>query len=137
MSRKSNSELDTNIGDRLRMRRLMLGMSQEALGEKLSLTFQQIQKYQKGTNWVSASRLYELAQALDEPVQYFFDGISAEDEAVLHEAIAEDTHLSPFLDFVSSGQGIQLNSAFLQIGDRTTRRDMMAMIEGFARVSGG
>ena len=75
MHRKSNSELDTYIGARLRMRRLMLGMSQEALGEKLSLTFQQIQKYEKGTNRVSASRLYELAQALDVPVQYFFDGI--------------------------------------------------------------
>ena len=72
MPRKNNSELDPNIGDRLRMRRLMLGMSQEALSEELSLTFQQIQKYQKGTNWVSASRLYELAQAPDEPVQYFF-----------------------------------------------------------------
>ena len=61
MPRKSNSELDTYIGARLHMRRLMLGMSQEALGEKLSVTFQQIQKYEKGTNRVSASRLYELA----------------------------------------------------------------------------
>ena len=136
MPRKSNSELDSYIGARLRMRRLMLGMSEEALGEKLSLTFQQIQKYEKGTNRVSASRLYELAQALDVPVQYFFDGISAEDEAVLHEAIAEDAHLSPFPDFVSSGQGIQLNSAFLRIGDRKMRRDVLAMIEGIARVSG-
>ena len=71
MPRESNSELDANIGDRLRMRRLMLGVSQEALSEELLLTFQQIQKYQKGTNRVSGSRLYELAQALDEPVQYF------------------------------------------------------------------
>jgi hypothetical protein len=54
---------------------------------------------------------------------------------MLHEAIAEDAHLSPFLDFVSSGQGIQLNSAFLQIGDRKMRRDVLAMIEGIARVS--
>ena len=107
----------------------MLGMIQGALGEKLSLTFQQIQKNGKGINRVSASRLYELAQTPDEPVQYFFDGISAEDEAVLHEAIAEDAYSSPFLDFLSSWQGIQSNSAFLQIGDRTTRRDMMAMIE--------
>ena len=55
--------------------------------------------------------------------------------AVLHEAIAEDAHLSLFLDFVSSGQGIQLNSAFLQIGDRKIRRDVLAMIEGISRVS--
>ena len=67
----------------------------------------------------------------------FFTAFLAEDEAVLHEAIAEDTHSSPFLDFVSSGQGIQLKSAFLQIGDRPTRRDMIAMIEGIAGVSGG
>ena len=103
------------------MPRLILGMSQEALGEKLSLTLQQIRKYEKGTNWVSGSRLYELAQAFDEPV--------------LHEAIAEYAYLSPFLDFVSSGKRIQLSSAFLQIGDRTMLRDVLAMIEGIARVS--
>ena len=72
---------------------------------------------------MSASRLYKLAQALDVPAQYFFDGVSAEYEAVLQEAIAEYAHLPPFLDFVSSGQGIQV------------RRDMLAMIEGIARVS--
>ena len=70
------------------------------------------------------------------PAQYFFDGILAEDGAVLYQAIAEDAHLTPFLDFVSSGQGIQLNSAFLQIGDRKMRRDVLAMIEGVAQVSG-
>ena len=84
---------------------------------------------------MSASRLHQLAQALDVPVQYFFDGMSAKDEAVLNETIAEDAHLSPFLDFVSSWQGIQLNSAFLQISDRKMRRDVLAMIEGIARVS--
>lgn len=85
---------------------------------------------------MSASRLYELLQALGVPVGYFFDGISAEDEAMLHEAIAEDAHLSPFRDFVSSGQGIQLNCVFPQIGDRIMRRDVLAIIEGNARVSG-
>lgn len=136
MLRKNKSEFDSYIGARLRMRRLMLGMSQEALGEKLSLTFQQIQKYEKGTNRVSASRLYELAQVLDVPVQFFFDGAGNDEEAGMQEALAEDPHLSPFLDFVSSGQGIQLNSAFLQIDDRKMRRDVLAMIEGIARVSG-
>ena len=115
----------------------MLDMSPEGLGEKLSLTFRQIQKYEKETNRESARRLYELARALDQPVQYFFGGISAEDETVLHEAIAEDAHSTPFPDFVSSEQGIYLNSAFLQIGDRAMRRDVMAIIAGIARVSGG
>ena len=82
-----------------------------------------------------ASRLCELEQALDVSVQYFFDSIITEDEAVLHIAIAEDTHLSPFLDFVSKGQGIQLKN-FLQIGDQKMRRDVLAMIEGIGWVSG-
>ena len=75
MPSKSNSEFDTYIGARLLMWRLILGMRQEALGEKLSLTFQQIRRYEKGTNRVSASRLCELAQALDVPVQYFLTRI--------------------------------------------------------------
>ena len=79
MPRKGNSELDPYTSARLRMRRLILRMGQEVLGEKLSLTFQQIKKYESRTNWVSAGRVYELAQALDVPVRYFFDGISAED----------------------------------------------------------
>ena len=77
MPRKNNSEKYTCVGARLRMRRLMLGMSQEALGRKLSLTFQQIQKYDKGTNRASASRFYELAQALNVPVQYFLTALKA------------------------------------------------------------
>ena len=112
----------------------MLGMGQEALGEKLSLTFQQIHKYEIGTNRVLACRLCGLAQALDVLVQNFRDSLSAKDEAVLHEPIAAD-HLSPFLDLVSSGQGIQLNSAFLPIGERKMRFDVLVKIEGIARVS--
>ena len=104
MSRKSNSELDTNIGDRLRMRRLMLRMRKESPGEKLCLTFQKIQRCQKGTNRVSASRLYELAQALDGPVRYFFSAFLAEDEAVLHEAIAEDRICHRFLTSCRAGR---------------------------------
>ena len=104
MSCKSNSELDTNFGDRLRMRRLMLRMRKESPGEKLCLTFQKIQRYQKGTNRVSASRLYELAQALDGPVRYFFCAFLAEDEAVLHEAIAEDRICHRFLTSCRAGR---------------------------------
>ena len=102
MPGKSISELNAYIGACLRVRHLMLGMSQKALGKKLSLTFQQIQKYEKGTSRVSASRLYELAQALDVPVQYFSMGLKV---------------------------------LFLQIGERKTRCDVLATIEGIAGVS--
>ena len=80
MPRKKERTLDAYIGARVRMRRLMLNMSQEVLSGKLGVTFQQVQKYEKGLNRISASRLFELAQALRVPVGYFYDGID-ENEA--------------------------------------------------------
>ncbi len=69
--------VDVHVGTRIRLRRTLLGMSQEKLGEAVDLTFQQIQKYEKGTNRVSASRLYQFVQVLDVPVSFFFDGLDA------------------------------------------------------------
>jgi transcriptional regulator with XRE-family HTH domain len=74
MPRKKQHEIDAYIGARVRLRRLMLEMSQEMLGHKLGLTFQQVQKYERGINRISASRLFELATALKVPVSYFYDG---------------------------------------------------------------
>lgn len=131
MPRKKEMAVDSYIGARLRLRRLMLGLSQEALGAKVSLTFQQVQKYEKGVNRISASRLFELSRALDVPVQYFYEGLDdPDDKAGFSEAVA------PYLDFVSSGEGVQLNRAFLQIPDGEMRRRLLAMVEGIARVSG-
>lgn len=67
------TSMDTHIGKRIRLRRMLLGLSQEKLGEAVGITFQQIQKYERGTNRVGASRLYEIAAALDVPVSFFFD----------------------------------------------------------------
>jgi len=75
MPRKKHQAVDAFIGARVRLRRLMLGMSQEELSNQLGVTFQQIQKYEKGVNRISASRLFELSHALDVPVQFFFDGL--------------------------------------------------------------
>ncbi len=75
MPRKKERTLDAYIGARVRMRGLMLNMSQEVLSGKLGVTFQQVQKYEKGLNRISASRLFELAQALRVPVGYFYDGL--------------------------------------------------------------
>src|SRR5512144_1595446 len=74
MSTKAPNPVDKYVGSRVRMRRIMLGMSQEKLGEALGLTFQQIQKYEKGTNRVGASRLQQISEVLQVPVSFLFDG---------------------------------------------------------------
>ncbi len=143
MPRKKEMMIDAHIGARLRLRRLMLGMSQEALGERLSLTFQQVQKYEKGTNRIVASRLYELARVLDVPVQYFFDGLEddttqppttgmSEDIAKAPQPNAESASVAPYLNFVSSNDGLQLNRAFLQIESEAVRRNIISMIQSIA-----
>src|SRR5580700_7111498 len=74
MEKKAPNPIDRHVGSRVRMRRLMLGMSQEKLGDGLGLTFQQVQKYEKGTNRISASRLQEMSYILQVPVPFFFEG---------------------------------------------------------------
>jgi transcriptional regulator with XRE-family HTH domain len=74
MAKKAPNQIDKHVGSRVRMRRMMLGMSQEKLGDALGLTFQQVQKYEKGTNRVSASRLQHLSHILQVPVPFFFEG---------------------------------------------------------------
>ena len=73
MVKKNPNPIDVHVGSRVRMRRMLVGLSQEKLGERLGLTFQQVQKYEKGSNRVSASRLYQMAQILGVPVQFFFE----------------------------------------------------------------
>jgi transcriptional regulator with XRE-family HTH domain len=136
MPRKKEQTIDAYIGARVRLRRLMLGMSQESLGGQLSLTFQQIQKYEKGVNRISASRLYALARALSVPVNYFFEGLSNPDLPSDYDSLQEANTASPYLDFVSSGEGVQLNKAFLKIEDDVTRRKILAIVEDIARVAG-
>lgn len=136
MPRKKQHEIDAYIGARVRLRRLMLQMSQEALGEELALTFQQVQKYEKGINRISASRLFELANALRVPVSYFFDGLKSAGSGTEYGTMQENNPMAPYLDFISSGEGVQLNQAYLQIDDDVTRRKLLAMVEDIARVAG-
>lgn len=135
MSRTKEKSIDAHIGSRLRLRRLMRGISQESLGELLSVTFQQVQKYEKGTNRVSASRLYEMAQILDVPIDYFFDGLTDDMSGLRPEGMQEsDTpSVSPYLAFVSSAEGLQLNQAFLDIGSAALRRDLLTLITDLSK----
>lgn len=129
-SNKRANAVDAEIGNRLRMRRMLMGMSQERLGELLSVTFQQVQKYERGTNRVSASRLYDLHKILGVPIDYFFETLtekapapgfaeSDDDEMAMHQLLA-------------TKEGIELNRAFLRITDPAKRRVVVDLVRSMA-----
>ena len=140
MPRKKERAVDAFIGAKVRMRRLMLNMSQEALSGKLGVTFQQVQKYEKGQNRISASRLFELAQALGVPVGYFYDGLEEKNTRRRvngrKEGLQDSPDVSPLMEFMSSGAGVELNQAFLRIDDDKMRRRLLAMVNDIASVAG-
>ena len=104
-------------------------MSQEALGEKVGLSFQQIQKYEKGANRISASRLFELTRILEVEISYFFEGYETSGSYLRME---DSAPIPKFLDFVSSNEGMSLNRAFTRIKSRRTRRAMIDMAKSLA-----
>src|SRR6185295_17443318 len=111
-SRRPNP-IDVHVGSRVRFRRMLLGMSQEKLGEKLGLTFQQIQKYEKGINRIGASRLFDLAQVLAVPVQFFYEEAPALDaQALVPEGFADKPEENSIVEFLRSRDGLELNKAF-------------------------
>src|SRR5437667_11354289 len=103
MSTKAPNPVDKYVGSRVRMRRIMLGMSQEKLGEALGLTFQQIQKYEKGTNRVGASRLQQISEVLQVPVSFLFDG--GPSGALGRDASAESASPAYIADFLATSEG--------------------------------
>ncbi len=129
-SRRANP-VDVHVGSRVRLRRMLLGMSQEKLGEHLGLTFQQIQKYEKGINRIGASRLFDLSKVLAVPVQFFYEElpVSAGDEG-----FAEQPE-SYAVEFLSSREGLELNKAFARITDPRVRRSIVELVRSFAGVS--
>jgi transcriptional regulator with XRE-family HTH domain len=124
---KRPNATDVFVGSKVRMRRKMLGLSQEKLGERLGITFQQIQKYEKGTNRVGASRLQAMAQALEVPVSFFFPDHQPAGTNGLSEPGADYV-----MDFMSSSEGLELSRAFLRISDARVRRKMIEMIRAVA-----
>lgn len=132
-NKKKPNPIDVHVGVRIRLRRNMLGMSQEKLGEALGITFQQIQKYEKGTNRVGASRLQAIAQILNAPVSFFFEGAPGQDGAVT--GMAEDNSTSYVVDFLNSAEGVQLNRAFVKIHDPKVRRKVIDLVKALASES--
>ncbi|PWE18673.1 transcriptional regulator [Marinicauda salina] len=110
------NEIDHHVGKRLRRRRRLLGLTQQQLAESVGIRFQQIQKYECGANRVSASRLFELAEALDVPVQYFYEGLqsSGEPAATSEEALAPDV--------LSQKETVDLIRAYYKLNERPRRR---------------
>ena len=128
---KSPNPIDIHIGSRVRLRRMMLGMSQEKLGEHLGITFQQIQKYEKGTNRIGASRLQAIARVLKVPVAFFFEGAPG------LSPVAGDQGFDPgatshVVDFLSSSEGLSLNKAFIRIKDAKQRRKVVELVKAMA-----
>ena len=131
--RKPNP-MDIHVGSRVRLRRMVIGMSQEKLGERMSLTFQQIQKYEKGTNRIGASRLYQLAQILDVPVQFFFEDapLSMTGRGAGASGFAESKTEAYLLDFLNSRDGLELNRAFVKITDPKVRKRVVELVRALS-----
>ena len=133
-ARRANP-IDVHVGSRVRLRRMLLGMSQEKLGEHLGLTFQQIQKYEKGINRVGASRLFDLSQVLSVPVQYFYeelpDGVANAGASGFSERPSENYAA----EFLGSREGLELNKAFARIRDMRVRRSIVELIRALASES--
>lgn len=128
-SRRANP-VDVHVGSRVRLRRMLLGMSQEKLGEHLGLTFQQVQKYEKGINRIGASRLFDLSQVLGVPVQFFYEelAVAGAGGAGFGERPAE----SYAVEFLGSREGLELNKAFARITDSKVRRSIVDLVRAFA-----
>ena len=128
-SKKTPNPIDIHVGSRIRLRRNMVSMSQEKLGEALGITFQQIQKYEKGTNRVGASRLQQISQVLGVPVSFFFEDAPGEAPAT---GMAEANSSAYVVDFLSSSEGLQLNRSFARISDAKVRRKIIELVRTLA-----
>ncbi|MDP2732393.1 MAG: helix-turn-helix domain-containing protein [Hoeflea sp.] len=130
-NKKRPNPIDIHVGSRVRLRRTMLGMSQEKLGEALGITFQQIQKYEKGTNRVGASRLQNISTVLNVPVSFFFEDAPG-DPSTGQPGMAEANSSNYVVDFLSSSEGLQLNRAFIKIPDPKVRRKLVDLVKSLA-----
>ena len=130
MTKKAPNPTDKHVGSRVRMRRMMLGMSQEKLGDALKLTFQQVQKYEKGTNRIGASRLQQIAHFLQVPVSFFFEG--APDFPGSTSGMSEAPSPAYVSDFLATSDGLALTKAFMRIKDAKLRRRIVDLVSQIA-----
>ncbi len=132
IAKKAPNPIDKHVGSRVRMRRMMLGMSQEKLGDALGLTFQQVQKYEKGTNRIGASRLQQISQILQVPVAFFFEGAPNIQGGPRPEGMGEAPSPAYVSDFLATSDGLALTKAFMRIADSKLRRRIVDLVEQIA-----
>ena len=130
MAKKIPNPIDRHVGSRVRMRRMMLGMSQTKLGDALGITFQQVQKYEKGTNRVGASRLQHISDVLQVPVAFFFEG--APHQPGQPKGLGETPSLAYVFDFLATSDGLALTKAFMRIKEPKLRRRIVDLVEEIA-----
>jgi transcriptional regulator with XRE-family HTH domain len=131
INKKRPNPIDAHVGSRVRLRRMMLNMSQEKLGEQLGITFQQVQKYEKGTNRIGASRLQAIANILQVPVAFFFED-APDVSPIATNDIVESGATSHVMEFLSTNEGLQLNRAFVQIQDSKLRKSVVDLVRSMA-----
>ena len=132
MTKKAPNPIDKHVGSRVRMRRMMLAMSQEKLGDALGLTFQQVQKYEKGTNRIGASRLQQIAQILQVPVSFFFEGAPNLGTTPSPDGMSEAPSPTYVSDFLATSDGLALTKAFMRIRNSKLRRRIVDLVEHIA-----
>src|ERR1700746_2346397 len=129
LAKKAPNPTDRHVGSRVRMRRMMLAMSQEKLGDSLGLTFQQIQKYEKGTNRIGASRLQQISHILQVPAAFFFEGAPTAQAAGEAGEAPSPSYVS---DFLPTSDGLALTKAFMEIKEPKLRRRIVDLVEEIA-----
>lgn len=127
--KKSTGSIDIEIGSRVRMRRISIGMSQEKLGDMLGLTFQQVQKYEKGTNRISVARLVDIAKILGVDIHFFFDGV----KSAKADAGFEEEESPPYIsEMMSTPEGLQLIRTFTGIKSAKVRKSIVQLVAALA-----
>jgi len=131
--------IDVHVGARVRLRRTLMGMSQEKLGEAIGLTFQQVQKYERGANRVGASRLFDLSRVLDVPVSFFFedmpDGVSKQSPRLISAGVVEEALEAPGSDPMTKRETLELVRAYYRITDPLVRRRIFDLAKVLAKAS--
>jgi transcriptional regulator with XRE-family HTH domain len=129
-TKKAPNPVDKHVGSRVRMRRIMLAMSQEKLGAALGLTFQQVQKYERGANRIGASRLQQMSDVLQVPVEFFFEG--APNASAPHGSNGSTSSMAAINDFISDSDDLRLIKAFMRIDNAAVRRRIVRLVQEIA-----
>jgi transcriptional regulator with XRE-family HTH domain len=131
--------VDVHVGARVRLRRTLLGMSQEKLGDAIGLTFQQVQKYERGANRIGSSRLFDLSRVLDVPIEFFFDempGDVAANSPAQTRGMAEEP-VSYELDPMAKRETLELVRAYYKITDPRVRRRVFELVKALSKAAQG